>query len=119
MINTLLLWLWRKLTAYVEGALDPESAARAKAFKARADAVDARAKEAEAEAQKSEAQYQTSVNRRKEFDQLLEDSIAQEQESRARLLASVARVKEIEAQTAKLKREIDAKSDAEKVRVDL
>lgn len=119
MLEALLRYLARALASILERFADPDLQAKLDAFNEKVAAADVRAKEAEKEALVSEAQYQLSVDRRKEFDRLLEDSIAQEQELRARLSASQARVREIEAQAAKLKSEIDAKSDAEKVRVDL
>lgn len=71
MMNAILLWLWRKLTAYVEGALDPESAARAKAFEARVAAADARAKEAE-------QQYAVAEANRKQWEEQTLASIAKQ-----------------------------------------
>lgn len=118
-MNSILLWLWRKLTAYVEGALDPESAARAKAFEARVAEAEAKEKEAEERARQSEVAYAASVERRKEFDRLIEESLKQEMASRERLAVSRARVKEIEDEAAKLKQQIDARPDKEKVRLDL
>lgn len=119
MLEAILRYLARALAGILERFADPELDKKLKAFNEKVAQADARAKEAEQAMLASEAQYQTSVNRRKEFDRLLEESIGQEQESRARLSASVARVKEIEAQAAELKSDIDAKSDGEKVRLDL
>lgn len=112
MIESLFRYIARVLAGLLERFADPSLDAKLKAFNEKVAAVDARAKEAEKEVQVSETQYQLSVNRRKEFDQLLEDSIAQEQESRARLSASQARVREIENEVKKAKDAIDARSDS-------
>lgn len=116
MIEALLRWAARALASILERFADPELDAKLKAFNEKVAELDERAKEAEKEAEASEAQYQTSLARRKEFDRLLEESIAQEQESRTRLSASQARVRQIEAEAEKAKEAIDAKSDADVLR---
>jgi hypothetical protein len=118
-VNAILLWLWRKLTAYIEGALDPEWKARAEAFEAKVAAQEQRAKEAEELARQSEAAYLTSVKEREEWDRLLVESRAREKESEERLRASQDRVKQINDEAKKLHEAIEGKSDAEKVRLDL
>jgi septal ring factor EnvC (AmiA/AmiB activator) len=110
-VNSILLWLWRKLTAYVEGALDPESRARAKAFEAKVAALEQKEREAEELARQSEAAYLESVKDRERWDALLAESKLQEKASEERLRASQDRVKAIEDETKKLNDAVPARSD--------
>lgn len=119
MLEALLRWAARALASILERFADPALDKKLEAFNEKVALVDARAKEAEREVRVSEAQYQLSVSRRKEFDRLLEDSIAQEQESRAMLSASRAKVKEIEEDNRKAKEAIDRMSPSERIRADL
>lgn len=116
MLEAVFRYLARALAAILERFADPELDGKLKAFNAKVAQADARAKEAEREAQVSEAQYQLSANRRKEFDRLLEESIAQEQASRERLSVSRARVRAIEDETKKLHKAVDTRSDADTLR---
>lgn len=119
MVEAILRYLARALASILERFADPELDAKLKAFNEKVAAADARAKEAEREALVSEAQYQLSADRRKEFDRQLRESIAQEQASRERLSASVARVKTITDEAKKSHKAIDRKSDTDVLRGDL
>lgn len=114
MLEALLRWAARALAAILERFADPELDAKLKAFNEKAAKADELAKEAEREANISEAQYHLSLDRRKEFDRLLEESIAQEQESRSRLSASQERVRQIENETQRNIEAIRSRPDSER-----
>jgi hypothetical protein len=115
-MNAILLWLWRKLTAYIEGALDPDWKARAEAFEAKVAEQEKRAAEAAELARQSEAAYLESVKNREEWDRLLAESKEREKESEERLRASQARITAITDEVKKLHEAIDSRSDANALR---
>lgn len=110
-MNAILLWLWRKLTTYVEGALDPELTRRLQKLRAKIEAVEQKEKEAEELAKQSELAYLASVKDRERWDALLAESRLQEKASEERLRASQDRVKAIEDGTKKINDAVPVRSD--------
>lgn len=115
-MDAILLWLWRKFTAFIEGALDPDSAARAKAFEEKVAAQEQRAKDAEQLALQSEAAYQASTARRKEWDRLAVESELQEKASEERFIAAEVRIAARENEALEAKKRIADRADADVLR---
>jgi len=118
-METIFRWLAGLLAGVLEKYASPDLQAKLDAYNAKASEAEAKEKEAEQAAIASEAAYQTSVNRRKELDRLIQASIAEENTSEQRLAESQQRVKQLEAENQKAKDDLDKLSDHDRVRVNL
>lgn len=119
MINQILLAIWKKLTLFIEGALDPEWKAKAENIERREKELDEKHKALETEELAFNTRLAESVKKNAEMQAKL-DEINSSLDVKEQTLAELRRQdKEIDDALAKAKTDIAGKTDAEKVRLDV
>lgn len=118
-MDAILRWVALWLAKILEKFGDPQLQAKLDAFNTKVADAEKREREAAEAARASDVAYQVSLNRRRELDQLIEASVAEENASEQRLGESQARVKQIEDENAAAKKKLDDLSGPDRVRVDL